>query len=191
MKKLMFALAVAVAGVAMAEVDGSVYNLTFTDKVPSPEVGKVFTEKVDGLLIRRGSVDTVYVWDKTDKGSYTNFYAKAPTLNRDGSIKKINLAKLANGSVEPDFALVNGSISMEKGKGSVGFKDENKTGWGSGTVDKKTGFYKSIAGNTVDMGDDKSYGTWKLSFDKKSTTLLATGAEDVEILAKKGVELVK
>lgn len=189
MKKLMFALAVATAGVAMAAVDGSVYNLTFTDKSMG-EDGKVVTTKLNGLLIRRGAVDTVYSWDKSDKDVYTNRFAKAPTLNRDGSIKKDNPVKLANGYVEPDFKLADGQLVLTKGKGDAGFTNGAQTGWGSGTIDKSTGLYKSIAGNTVDMGDVKAYGTWKLSFDKKSTTMLAT-ADDVEILAKKGVELVK
>lgn len=199
MKKLMFALAVAMAGVAMAEINNSVYNLTFTDKALDMS-GKVVSTKMAGVVITRGTNTTTYVWDtKGEKTAYENIYAAGAKYDKQGAITEIKEKKLYTVTGPVNFKL--DGVYFVGNKAQAGFTLDSKQGWGTGSG-------TSIAGNSVDLAN-QNYGTWKYAYDKTCSKMVdgmserkdpwsAKGKEktsdvasDEEILAKKGVELVK
>ena len=200
MKKLMFALVVAAASVAMAAIDNSVYNLTFTDKALDAESGKVVSTKMAGVVITRGGETTTYVWDtKGVKLPYENIYAAGAKYDKQGAVEDIKEKKLFTVTGPVNFKL--DGVHFVGNKAQAGFTLDSKQGWGTGSG-------SSIAGNSVDLVN-KNYGTWKYAFDKTCTKLVDGVSErkdpwsvkgkgmtnavatDEEILAKKGVELVK
>lgn len=125
---------------------------------------KVISTKINGVAIDKGADGwTTYLFDNA-KNEYKKFWAAKYTDEFD-----------YNG-----FATKDGKATM-----NVTFEDEGYTmgGVATGTADKNSGEFKSVAGNFADLAS-RGYGTWKFAYNKK-----LTGKTDGEILAAKKAEI--
>ena len=138
---------------------------------------KVVTTKINGLKIDRASTGPkTYLWDDT-KNEYV-------VENKNYKFWGVLVPAVYGGSVATadGKASVNMTIADEQG-----FSDLR--GVATGTSDKNTKAFKSVAGNFADTLSN-GYGTWKLAYNKKVSAQAAT-LSDEQILELKKVELAK
>ena len=123
---------------------------------------KVISTKINGVAIDKGADGwTTYLFDSA-KNEYKKFWAAEYPFDYNG------------------FATGDGKATL-----NVSFADDGYTmdGVATGTADKNTREYKSVAGNFADLAS-RGYGTWKFAYNKK-----LTGKTDGEILAAKKAEI--
>ena len=209
MKKLMVA-ALAVAGMsafaADAQYQAVVEKFQVSVKTCSPSnglesvkyKGLAFWDLKDEAAWKDGT-PTLVLWDNKTKYQ-TEVKWTEPGKAKETTFKagKLNVGYVAPCELTDLFASMKKGKVAKMGQGIVlaDMKGNEFQGYGSGKrtmADKAsaTAISGTIAGNIVSL-DAKSYGTWKISFDKSSTKLVLEKKYAMEdILFKNKVELVR
>lgn len=193
MKKLMCVTLALVAGVAMAKnmpvgqdplatsARHNVWNLSFVQQSVDSTGKKVEKETLQGVLfVDKYNKQKVYVWDPKVKTDMINTYISPIYPGKAFKCPKVSTAEQISLTIKSNAIGRNTKLTASFGGERNG---EKWYGVGTGSVDSK-GYCKALAGNMLTYsGADKpatdAAGTWKASYDDKSTKIYA-GYVDVK-----------